>query len=156
MLEKRIEEVRRGAALPMELRRIRLADLTALILTDYEQSNRRSARRVREAIAHLHRGFDDGKFPVADLSGNRISEHVADRLASRDTPRRHRQRRDAKRGISTSLQWSIWRRRLIQNEGEVGPMQKLPQTLSTFADAAILLMIIAFIALAAWLLAQSG
>jgi hypothetical protein len=50
----------------------------------------------------------------------------------------------------------IWRRRLIQNEGEVGPMQKLPQTLNTFADATILLMIIAFIALAAWLLAQSG
>jgi hypothetical protein len=50
----------------------------------------------------------------------------------------------------------IWRRRLIQNEGEVGPMQKLPQTLNTFADATILLMIIAFIALAAWLLAHSG
>src|SRR5258708_30412394 len=50
----------------------------------------------------------------------------------------------------------IWRRRLIQNEGEVGPMQKLPQTLNTFADATILLMIIVFIALAAWLLAQSG
>ena len=49
----------------------------------------------------------------------------------------------------------IWRRRLIQNEGEVGPMQKLPQTLNTFADATILLMIIAFIALAAWLLAHS-
>jgi hypothetical protein len=50
----------------------------------------------------------------------------------------------------------IWRRKLIQNEREVGPMQKLPQTLNTFADAAILLMIIAFIAIAAWLLAQSG
>jgi hypothetical protein len=50
----------------------------------------------------------------------------------------------------------IWRRRLIQNEGEVGPMQKLPQTLNTFADATILLTIIAFIALAAWLLAHSG
>ena len=35
-------------------------------------------------------------------------------------------------------------------------MQKLPQTLNTFADATILLTIIAFIALAAWLLAQSG
>jgi hypothetical protein len=35
-------------------------------------------------------------------------------------------------------------------------MQKLPQTLNTFADATILLMIIAFIALAAWLLAHSG
>lgn len=35
-------------------------------------------------------------------------------------------------------------------------MQKLPQTFDTFADATILLMIIAFIALAIWLLAQSG
>jgi hypothetical protein len=40
----------------------------------------------------------------------------------------------------------VWRRRLIQNEGEVGPMQKLPQTLNTFVDATVLLMIIAFIA----------
>jgi flagellar biogenesis protein FliO len=45
---------------------------------------------------------------------------------------------------------------LIQNEGEVGSMQKLPEKLHTFADTTTLLMIIAFIALAAWLLAHSG
>src|SRR5260370_32869026 len=36
----------------------------------------------------------------------------------------------------------IWRRRLIQNEGQVGPMQQLPQTLNTFAHATILLILI--------------
>jgi integrase len=89
MLEKRIEEVRSGAALPMELRRIRLSDLTALILIDYEQSNRRSAKRVREAIAHLHAYFDGGNFLVADLSGNRIGEYVTDRLHSTTRYGRH-------------------------------------------------------------------
>jgi integrase len=43
-------------------------------------SGRSQARR--SAIAHLHRGFDDGKFPVADLSGNRVEEYKADRLAA--------------------------------------------------------------------------
>jgi flagellar biogenesis protein FliO len=35
-------------------------------------------------------------------------------------------------------------------------MQKLSQRLNTFADAATLLMIIAFIAFAVWLLEHSG
>src|SRR6266404_2958693 len=43
-----------------------------------------------------------------------------------------------------------------ENKEEVGPMQKLSERLNTFADAATLLMIIAFIAFAAWLLAHSG
>ena len=44
----------------------------------------------------------------------------------------------------------------VQNKEEVGPMQKLSERLNTFADAATLLMIIALIAFAAWLLAHSG
>jgi flagellar biogenesis protein FliO len=43
----------------------------------------------------------------------------------------------------------------VQNKEKVGPMQKLSERLNTFADAATLLMIIALIAFAAWLLAHS-
>jgi flagellar biogenesis protein FliO len=45
---------------------------------------------------------------------------------------------------------------VVKSNEEVGPMQKLSERLNTFADAATLLTIIAFIAFAAWLLAHSG
>jgi hypothetical protein len=43
-----------------------------------------------------------------------------------------------------------------QNKEEVGPMQELSERVNSFADAITLLMIIALIALATWLLAHSG
>jgi integrase len=82
MLEKRLNEVRDGTALPPELRKIVLRDLTDLFLLDCQQSGRRSAERIRHALKPLHAYFDDGKYPVADLTGNRVKEYVSDRLRS--------------------------------------------------------------------------
>jgi hypothetical protein len=44
----------------------------------------------------------------------------------------------------------------LRTKLEVGAMQKLPERLNTVADAATLLMVIASIAIAAWLLGHAG
>ena len=88
MLEKRIEEVRAGVALPVELRKVTLNDLLALVERDYTVNNLRSARRMREACAHV-RAYFGGDYPVVDLSGNRIAEYKTDRLAAKTRYKRH-------------------------------------------------------------------
>ncbi len=88
VLEKRLKEVAAGTALPQELRKITLRDLTDLVISDYERENRRSLKRATEGIAHLHEGFGADHLAV-EINGNRVEEYIADRLASFSRHRRH-------------------------------------------------------------------
>lgn len=82
MLERRLKDIAAGTQLPPELRKTKLADLTALVVADYSRNDRKSLRRVTEAIADLHAHFNRGDYPVTELNTNRVKEYVDDRRAS--------------------------------------------------------------------------
>ena len=84
LLKKRLGDIGTGRPVGPALERTTFEHLAEMLLNDYRANTRRSLPRALSAVSHLRSAF--GLARALDLTADRISSYVADRLAAEAKP----------------------------------------------------------------------
>ena len=79
LLKRRLGEMGQGHLVGPDAERVTFADLKTLLLDDYTVNGRRSLKRAKISVQHLHGAF--GLLRAVDITGDRVTAYIKARQA---------------------------------------------------------------------------
>jgi integrase len=84
LLRRRLEEMGRGQLVGPDAEKVTFADLTGMVVSDYQVNGRKSLRRAEDAVNRLTEFFAEAR--ALDVTGDRVTAYIRHRQEARAKP----------------------------------------------------------------------